>query len=311
MELALLRSTVRPRRRRNSVVRIARYLGLSVWFGGACAEAVVASRGGEQLAAEVRRRWAPVERVAVTGHLAGSTALGWAGRHRGWYQQGMPTAYLLDSAATVGALGATALREPQRRRLVPLLTLGSVLAQGFLPEQQRPAATVRRIRGLPRPRRPHDRHPVVRGLQDTGLALVFGGAALGVAALDPAGRCLEPAIRAQGGAAVAHRAWAGWMPVAGAGLLASGAGRALLARSERARTLRDPGERAAAGAQAVLAVAAAVALATSGGAGRVGRGARRLLVACAGGALVADALQAERQRPLTTLVAAARGAPPG
>lgn len=144
----LLRKGLRPRRRSNVVARTLRNLGLGVWAGGAAFAATALRDLDEQRLLQARAAWRPVESAAVTAHLAGSTALGWAGRHRAWYQGGMPTAMLLDTVATAGALAAMAGRRrwPHADAAVALLAAGSLVAQAFMAEQQRPARTLQRLR---------------------------------------------------------------------------------------------------------------------------------------------------------------------
>lgn len=139
---------LRPRRRSNVPARTLRNLGLAVWAGGAAFAATALHDLDEQHLRQARTAWRPVETAAVMAHLAGSAALGWAGRHRAWYQAGMPTAMLLDTAATAGALAAMAGRRRWRHAdaAVALIAAGSLVAQAFMAEQQRPVRTLQRLR---------------------------------------------------------------------------------------------------------------------------------------------------------------------
>lgn len=172
-----VRAFLRPRRPRNRLARATRYLGLFAWVGGGLLQTMAVNRAGgafadqashQDFAAAVRRRWAPVEAVAVTAHVTGSAALGWAGRHRAWFQRGMPTAMVLDTAATTAAVaamvarnrllsarsatgggGATDHSAAAAETVMPLLAAGSVAAQGYLAEHQRPWPTLTELRGRP------------------------------------------------------------------------------------------------------------------------------------------------------------------
>ena len=50
----------------------------------------------------------PAAFMAPAAHLSGSAALGWAGRHRGLAQASMPTAMIIDTAATAAAMACRA-----------------------------------------------------------------------------------------------------------------------------------------------------------------------------------------------------------
>lgn len=156
MRRLVLREFIRPRRPSNIVARASRNLGLAAWFGGTAAELV-----GLDCADEVWRRWTPIAAAAITAHVVGSVALGWAGRHRAWMQRGMPTAMALDTLATTVGIGAWGVAERLRRqpataesrrwarraRLTALAGAGgSLVAQAYLAERQRPLATVRQFR---------------------------------------------------------------------------------------------------------------------------------------------------------------------
>lgn len=172
----VLPAFIRPRSSQNTVVRAVRYLGLAAWVGGGLARAVATGRSAEDGGGKAGG-WERVARVAIAAHLWGSAALGWAGRHRGLAQQGMPTAMLLDTAATAFALTA---RTVTRRRgtspsfAEPLLAAGSIAAQGYLAEQQRPLASAHRFRLLPTRGRPPGRRAVARAASDAGLSVAFG-----------------------------------------------------------------------------------------------------------------------------------------
>lgn len=243
MRANLARSFVRPRKTSNALARSARYIGLFAWVGGAALQAVAVNRAGAAFRRHpdehpvfveaVRARWAPVEAAAICAHLVGSGALGWAGRHRAWAQRGMPTAMMLDTAATLAGLGvmtvrmwlrhaagtaasgrATASRLARADALVPLLAAGSVAAQGYLAEQQRPGRTLSAARlGVPAvggapwaitffghgplesalsrfdhatARATRGFRPLARAVGDTAMAAWFGSSLMGVVAVDRA-----------------------------------------------------------------------------------------------------------------------------
>lgn len=259
----MARSFVRPRKTSNALARSARYVGLFAWVGGAALQAGAVNRAGAAFRRHpdehpvfieaVRARWAPVEAAAICAHLVGSGALGWAGRHRAWAQRGMPTAMVLDTAATLAGLGvmtvrmwlrhaaapgasgrATASRVARGDALVPILAAGSIAAQGYLAEQQRPGRTLSAARlGVPAvggaPRAitffGHDPlesalsfhhatagarrgfRPLARAVGDTAMAAWFGSSLMGVVAVDRAvGKSSDPTLALS----VADEVWDRW-----------------------------------------------------------------------------------------------------
>jgi hypothetical protein len=299
--VTLLTSALRPRRRQNTLARAARYLGLSAWFGGGLmgltaidrAAATIDERAARAVfVAEVRTHWTRAELVALAAHLAGSAALGWAGRHRGVAQQGMPTAMMVDTAATAAAVAAKAAG---LKILEPALASVSVVAQGYLADQQRPGTSLRRLRGLPADRQWVRASALARAVQDLGVAACFGGALRGVITLDRHG------TDSAGSARVAQTAWERWVPVGAVAMGAHLVGQfgVLRANARRIGVQRGLGAAAAVKAAAGIGAMAATLLAR-GDAARVRR-ARTAIVLLSGADLVIDAKVAELQRPLTAI----------
>lgn len=319
----VLGALVRPRRRRNTMARAARYVGLAAWFGGSVARVLAVEPAARAIADPQERteflhtsgtRWRSVARPAIAAHLAGSTALGWAGRHRGVYQQGMPTAMVLDTAATLGSLVARGVAGNRRAggRAEPLLACGSLLAQGYLAEQQRPTPTLRRLRGMPSGRRPMRRSAVARAVQDVGLATAFGGALLSRVGLAGAART-SPVAR---GAACTARGR--WWPVAAAAVAAHLLAQLRLVQGSRLRLAVQEGPGTAlalkAGAGTGALVAALLAARLAGRCAEADdeehrdtarlRAAEWAVIVLGAAALVLDAVTAEQQRPLTVAAGA-------
>lgn len=165
-----------PRHRQSTLARSLRNVGLATWFGGTLMGVVALNRQAREITDPVQRarflegawsRWRVPAALGVGMHLAGSTSLGWSGRHRAPLQKGMPRAMTADTAATAAALAAAAAASRMRRRtvraaaqdpgrverlerrwqrteaLVPLFAAGSLVAQAKLAEQQRPIQTAR------------------------------------------------------------------------------------------------------------------------------------------------------------------------
>lgn len=312
------RLLLRPRRRQNTVARAARYVGLAAWFGGSAMRVLAVEPAARTIddphvraafLGAIGKRGRAVALPAIVGHVAGSAALGWAGRHRGIYQRGMPTAMVLDTACTAAAL-TTAFTGGRFRRLEPLLTCGSLLAQGYLAEQQRPVPTLRRLRGLPRDGRPMRPSPVARAVQDAGLAAAFGGAV--TARVVFAGAVDAPAPHRLATGAARARWWSIGVPAMAAHAL----GQLRLLQTNRPRLAVQEGAgtamtlRAAAGAGAFVAALVAARLARraarvdSADPDRAGvasarlRAAESAVVVLSAAALVTDAEAAEQQRPL-------------
>lgn len=312
----------RPRRGQNTVARAARYLGLSAWFGGAVMRLLAAEPAAETIADPreraaflhtTRTRWRPAAIPAVAAHVAGSAALGWAGRHRGAYQEGMPTAMAVDTACSTAAVAAGLAAGTVRGRpgfagrLEPLLAGGSLLAQGYLAEQQRPSPTLGRLRGV-FGRVPVARSPVARAVQDIGLAAAFGGALMARVGLGGA------VTRVPAWAPATSAARARWWPAAVAAMTAHLAAQARLRQTNRARLALQTGARtvlalqAGAGAGGLIATLIAARLAHRDREGRRDdddavatplRVAEWAVVGCGAAMLLADAKVAEQQRPLT------------
>jgi hypothetical protein len=116
----------------------------------------------------------------LAAHVAGSAALGWAGRHRGIAQQGMPTAMIVDTAASAVAVAA---KVGGLRTLAPVLASVSVAAQGYLADQQRPGPSLRRLRAPPAERRWVRASALARALQDLGWPPLEHRALLAAAAV--------------------------------------------------------------------------------------------------------------------------------
>ncbi|HVM00403.1 MAG TPA: hypothetical protein VM324_14010 [Egibacteraceae bacterium] len=254
----LARAVSRPRRRRNSAARAVRYIGLFAWFGGTALHLAgegAARDGGRRLAEEAARRWSAVRAAAVAAHVAGSAALGWAGRHRGWAQRAMPTAMILDTASTAVGIGGQwvaqglsgaspgvpggtpALRAARWAVLVG--AGGSVLAQGYLAEQQRTVRSVRKARLRPRGRGGGGHRPALplaHALRDLGLAASFGSAVMHALAVhEAADDVTDPLERLRALDAVADR----WRPFGVAAAVAAVVGDVAMDRSRRGhRTLR-------------------------------------------------------------------------
>lgn len=289
-------SALRPRRPQNTVARAARYLGLSAWFGGALmgltaidrAAAIIDDRvAGSAFAVEARTRWTPVELVALAAHVAGSTALGWAGRHRGVAQQGMPTAMLVDTAGTVGAVAARAAR---LRAWEPALASVSLVAQGYMADQQRPEPSLRRARGLPSGPTGVRVGALARAVQDLGVAAAFGGALRGMVTLDRQGSGDPPRPAAT--------AWERWLPLSAAATAAHLAGQLGVARVNAGRIGAQRGLGAAVALKAAAGIGALIATVLARGDTPGVRWARTALVVLSGAELVIDAKLAELQRPL-------------
>lgn len=315
---------LRPRRRQNVPARAARYVGLAAWFGGSVARALAvepASRSiGDpheraELLHAIAARWRLVARPAIAAHVAGSAALGWAGRHRGVYQQGMPTAMVLDTGATLAGLVAGLAGGDMRRLGEPLLACGSLLAQGYLAEQQRPTPTLRRLRGTPPGRGLMRRSSPARAVHDVGLAAAFGGALMARVGL--AGATSPVQRRA---ACVAR---ARWWPIAVIAVAAHLLGQRRLAQSNRLRLAVQGSAgtavalEAGVGGGALVAALLAAGLARRCDHGRDEqcleparlRAAEWAVVVLAAAGLVLDAVAAEQQRPRNVAMAAGRGWP--
>lgn len=302
------------------MARSARYLGLFAWFGGTLMGLTGVERGAQALPPMERRRFAddawrrasPVVAAGMVAHVLGSAALGWAGRHRAWTQRGMPTAMVLDTLATTVGIAAWVAAErlrnrtpadpaaaaadhdgERRARVIALLGAGgSVLAQGYLAEQQQVLPGTPMGRGA--------LHPVARAVGDLGLAGWFGGTLMGLVALNRAVEGLaSPRQRLQ----VSDAAWQRWAPFGATGVVLHLLGSAVIARGNTLRlTAQRPMARDTAlqGALSVLAAAATAAA----GLPRTQRRRLRMLQwsapALLAAVVVVNARMSEQQRPMAT-----------
>lgn len=310
---------LRPRRRQNVPARAARYLGLAAWFGGSVARALAVEPASRSIADPQERaellhataaQWRLVALPAIAAHVAGSAVLGWAGRHRGVYQQGMPTAMVLDTGATLAGLAAGLAGGDMRRLGEPLLACGSLLAQGYLAEQQRPTPTLRRLRGAPTGRGLMRRSSPARAVHDMGLAATFGGALMARVGLAGATSPLQRRA--------ACMARTRWWPIAVTAAAAHLLGQRRLAHSNRLRlAVQDSAGTAVAleagvggGALVAAVVAARLARRCALGYDEQGveparlRAAEWAVVVLAAAGLVLDAVAAEQQRPQNVAIAA-------
>ncbi len=101
----------------NTLARSLHDIGLAAWFGGSLMGAVGLNGGAAtasdpsqraKIASAGWNRWTPVNAAAIGAHLAGAVVITAANKGRLTGQKGVASASLLKTAATVGALAATA-----------------------------------------------------------------------------------------------------------------------------------------------------------------------------------------------------------